>query len=434
MEILILLILILLNGILALSEIAIVSAKKSKLNAAVKRGDIGAKTALKLAENPSRFLSTVQIGITLIGILTGVYSGENLTRSLEMWLNKLEPIQPHSHSVAVTIVVVAITFFSLVLGELVPKRIGLAMPETIAGIMSKPMFLLSRITAPFIWLLSNTTEFIVKLFGLGKSTENQVTEEEIKAIISEGTEAGAIEEIEQDIVENVFHMGDRRIRSLMTPRIDVVWLNVDDSNFEIKEKIKASVHTIFPVAEGDVDKILGVVFVKDLLASSFDKEDVNLRKHLKTPLFIPENIKAFKVLEKFKESKMHFAVVLNEFGGVSGIATMNDLLETLVNDVDEEYENDKEIVERADGSYLIDASIPFPDFLRYFEVGNVHEEELNQYNTLGGLVFNLSRSIPQVGAKFVWKGFHLEVLDMDGRRIDKVLVSKPEEPTVILED
>ncbi len=430
MEILILFFLIILNGIFALSEISIVSAKKSKLSGAIKRGDSGAKVALKLAENPSRFLSTVQIGITLIGILTGVYSGEKITNDFEAWLIQFEAIKPYAHTLAITLVVVAITFFSLVLGELVPKRIGMSMPETIASIMSKPMLLLSRITAPFIWLLSGSTDFLVKLLGFSKSNENQVTEEEIKAIINEGTEVGAIDEIEQDIVENVFHMGDRRIRSLMTPRIDVVWLNLTESADDTKRKIKESVHTIFPVCDGDIDKLAGVVFVKDLLASSFDREEINLKKHLKNPLFIPENIKAFKVLEKFKDTKMHFAVVLNEFGGVSGIATMNDLLETLVNDVDEEYEKDKDIVERADGSYLIEASIPFADFIRYFEVENVDEEELNHYNTLGGLVFHLSRSIPQAGARFTWRSYTIEVLDMDGRRIDKVLISKTTEENI----
>lgn len=413
-----------------MSEIAIVSVRKTRLQSAIKKGDGTAKTALKLAENPTRFLSTVQIGITLIGILTGIYSGEKITNDLEAWLSRFNLLAEYHHSIAISIVLICITFFSLVLGELVPKRIGMSRPELIALLMAKPMYLISRITSPFIWLLSVTTDIIVKIFNLKPSVNDQVTEEEIKAFINESAEAGNIEEIEQDIVENVFHMGDRRIGSLMTPGINVTWLDLNETSEKNKEKIKLAKHSVFPVCLANIDKILGIVHVKELLAAEFEKQPFDLKKHLKNPLFVPQNIKAFNVLEKFKETKTFFAIVVDEYGGVMGIVTMNDLLETLVEDADEEYEKDNDIVERANGSFLVDASIPFPDFVRYFEIDLNKEEEVNEFNTLGGLMFSLARSIPKTGAQFYWKGYVLEVADMDGRRIDKVLISRgvaPEE-------
>lgn len=409
-----------------MAEISIISARKSRLNADVKRGDSNAKTVLKLADNPSRFLSTVQIGITLIGILTGVYSGEKIAKDLEVFLQQFPSIAPYSHSISITIIVIIITFFSLVLGELVPKRIGLARPELISKILAMPMFYLSRVISPFIWLLSGTSELIVKLFNLKPSSAEQVTEEEIKAIIHEGTETGAIQEIEQDIVENVFHMGDRRIGSLMTHRNDITWLDENAVIEKNKEKIKSSIHSVFPICTGELDKMTGIVHVKDLLAAEFNNEPFEPKKYLRSPLFIPENIKAFKVLEKFKETKIHFAVVVDEFGSISGIVTMNDLLETLVGDVEEEFEKEKDIIDRADGTFLVDASVPFPDFVRYFEIDLSDEDEMNEFNTVGGLVFNLARSIPKTGSKFSWKGYSLEVIDLDGRRIDKLMVKKEE--------
>lgn len=268
-----------------------------------------------------------------------------------------------------------------------------------------------------------------KLINLRAASSSKVTEEEIKAIINEGTESGTIEEIEQDIVENLFNMSDRRIGTLMTPRIDITWLDLNEPDKTTKEKIKQSIHTCFPVCSGSIDKILGVVFVKDLLASQLDNEILDLKKHIKPPLYIPENIKVFKVLEKFKESKIHFAVVVDEFGGVIGVVTMNDLLDVLMDDVGKKEEEETDIVKRADGTYLVDSSIPFPDFVRYFEIETTDEQELNEYNTLGGLVFNLAREIPKTGAKFFWKGFSFEVIDMDGRRIDKLLVKREQFPS-----
>ncbi len=266
-----------------------------------------------------------------------------------------------------------------------------------------------------------------KLNAQSSASSSQVTEEEIKAIINEGTESGAIQEIEQDIVENVFLMGDRKIRSLMVPVVNIDWLDLNDTDLENKEKIKQSFHSIFPIGDGNIDKIESIVFMKDLLVAEYNNEPFNLKKHAKTPLFFPQNSKAFKVLEKFKETNMHFAVVVNEFGGTIGIVTMKDILETLVHNAGEEFADGNDIIERADGSWLIDSSIPFADLVAHLRIEPSGDKELNEINTLGGLVFNLARSIPKTGDKFYWKGHTFEVVDMDGRRIDKVLVSKEKE-------
>ncbi len=429
MDLLFLLILILLNGVFAMSEIALATARKSRLTADAKKGDRRAVTAMELAGNPSRFLSTVQIGITVIGILTGIISGKRIAGDLEHWLQQAGLPAAYSGQVALTLVVVAVTFFTLVLGELVPKRLGMARPEMMARLTAGPMNLLSKLVAPFIWVLSGTTNLIVRLFNLKARASDQVTEEEVKAIVNVGTEAGTIDEIEQDIVENVFHLGDRRIGSLMTPRIDIVWLDLQKDNAENKKRVKNSIHSVFPVCAGDLDKMAGIVHVKDLLAAEFSEKPFNMRDRLRKPLFVPENIKAFKVLEKFNDTNVHFAVVVDEFGSIAGVVTMNDLLEALVGDVEEEYEKDRDIVDRGDGSYIVDASIPFPDFVRYFEIDVAGEDELNEFNTLGGLVFSLARTIPVTGARFPYKGFTFEVLDLDGRRIDKLMLIKEDTDT-----
>jgi len=427
MDLLLLLILFFLNGLFAMSEMAIATARKSKLSTDARKGDRLSMTALRMAEEPSRFLSTIQIGITVTGILTGILSGQRIAARLDHWLQVLGVGAQHSATVSLVLVVAFVTFFSLILGELVPKRLGMARPEFIARLMARPMDWISRLASPFIWVLSGATDLVAGMFGIRSSAADQVTEEEIKAIISEGTEAGTIEEIEQDIVENVFHLGDRRIGSLMTPRIDIAWLDLRATERANKERIKASIHSMFPVCSGDLDKMAGMVHVKDLLAAEFNEEAFDLRKHLRTPLYVPENIKAFKVLEKFNETNVHFAVVVDEFGSIAGLVTMNDLLDALVGDVEEEYEKEREIVDRGDGSFIVDASVPFPDFVRYFEIAVADGEELNEFNTVGGLVFSLARTIPATGARYRWKGYTLEVLDLDGRRIDKLMVKKEED-------
>ena len=419
MEIFIILALILLNGIFSMAEIALVSARKARLEAQANKGSKEAREALNLSNRPDTFLSTVQIGITLIGILLGIVSGERLTENLATWLSKFEWLKGYSHGLATTIIVIIITYFSLVFGELVPKRLGLTYPEAIAKFMARPMRWLSWIAHPFVLLLTTSTHFITRIFSI-KSKDNQVTEEEIKAMISEGTEHGAIEEAEQKIIERVFHLGDRNITSLMTHRSDIIWFSTDDNEEKIKEKIISEPHSIYPICEEDIDNLKGVVSIKDLYIS----DDLTLFRDLMKPaLFLPENVSAYTVLEKFKESKFHTCFIVDEYGSVKGMITLNDILEGIVGDIPEQHIEDYGIVKREDGSFLIDAQIPFYDFLTYFQRTEYMNEGDQEFNTLAGFVLHQLEHIPHTGEKLDWKGFHFEIIDMDAQRIDKVMVT-----------
>lgn len=417
MELFIILFLILLNGVFAMSEIAMVSARKSRLETAAKRGDKSAKQALSLIQNPGRFLSTVQIGITLIGILTGIYSGEKIEDDLVHFLGGFPGLKLYAKPLATSIIVVTLTFFSLVLGELVPKRIGLSMPENISKTLAFPMYWLSVITSPFIWLLTVTSDFIIKIFPIKSTAENKVTEEEIKAILQEGTDGGAIEEIEQDIVERVFSLGDRKVVSLMTHRNDTVMLKTTDNVHSIRETVNREMHSIYPVLNMDAD-IVGIVLLKDLFRH-INEPDFKLNDHIKQPQFFTENISGYEALKQFKTTKMHHAIVVDEFGQMQGLVTMNDLLEALVGDVSDFYGSEFTFVQRADGSWLIDGQYPFPDFLRQFDLEDVVEE--HSFNTVSGLILHEIRRIPVAGDTLLWLNFKIEIVDMDGARIDKVL-------------
>ncbi|WP_298299605.1 hemolysin family protein [Hydrotalea sp.] len=423
-EILIIFFLILLNGVFAMAEIAMVSSRKSRLEAAARKGDKPAKKALELSRNPSRFLSTVQIGITLIGILTGIYSADKIEDDFNSYLHTFELLKPYSETLAITLIVIILTFFSLVLGELVPKRIGLTMPETITKILSYPMYIISVIAAPFIWLLAFTTDLLLKILNIKKSNESHVTEEEIKSIIQEATETGAVQEIEQDIVENVFYLGDRTINTLMTQRMDIDWLNINDSLEKIKLKITSSTHKSFPVCRENIDNVAGMVYSKDILNALLLNELFELEKLLKPPLFLTKNTAGYKALERFKESKQQIALVVDEFGGVQGILTMNDLVDTLVGDFVKQLHEKKEIIPRDDGSFLVDALVPLPEFARYFEIEIAEDKTLSQVITVGGLVLHFGKKIPHTGDKLKWENLSIEIVDMDGRRIDKILVKK----------
>jgi len=422
-EILLILGLILLNGLFSMAEIALVSARKARLEAQANKGDKRAKEALELANHPDTFLSTVQIGITLIGILTGILSGEKLKSDFVAFLNRFDSIADYSNGIATAIIVIIITYFSMVLGELVPKRLGLARPEAIAKFMARPMHILSRITHPFIWLLSNSTYVIVKLFNI-KTKDNQVTEEEIKAIISEGTEQGTIEEAEQEIIERVFHLGDRTITSLMTHRSDLIWFELNDNEAAIKEKILQEPHSVYPICDGQIDNIQGVVSIKDL----FVTDDLTLFKDImQPPLYVPENNTAYQVLEKYKQSKIHSCFIIDEYGSLLGMITLNDILEAIIGDIPEQHIDDYEIVEREDGSYLVDAQIPFYDFLSRFDKTEWMNEGEQEFDTLAGFILHQLKRIPKTGDKLEWEGFSLEIIDMDAQRIDKVLVNVSKE-------
>ena len=423
MELIIIACLILLNGLFSMAEIALVSARKARLEAQAAKGDQKAAEALKLANHPDLFLSTVQIGITLIGILTGIYSGEKMTGGIENFLNGFPVLAPYSKGLATAGVVMIITYFSLVFGELVPKRIGLSRPETIAKAVAQPMRIVSLITYPFIWLLTKSTFLITKIFNI-KPKDGQVTEEEIKAIINEGTEQGTLEETEQEIIERVFHLSDRNITSLMTHRSDIVWFEMNDTEEMIKEKILKEPHSIYPICDGVIDSIKGVISMKDLYTN---KDDVPFKDLMRPALFVPENNTAFRVMEKFKESQLHSCFIVDEYGSVLGMITIKDILEAIVGDMPQLDDEDYEVVEREDGSYLVDAQIPFYDFLTYFDKADWMNEGEQEFDTLAGFILHKLKRIPEVANTLHWKGFDLEVLDMDGHRIDKVLVNISDE-------
>ncbi len=419
-QVLVILLLIILNGLFSMAEIALVSARKARLEGQAAKGDIDAARALKLANHPDTFLSTVQIGITLIGVLTGIFSGENFKIPLTKWLAQFSMLSPYSNSIATTIIVITITYLSLVLGELVPKRIGLSNPEGIAKSVAIPMGILSKVTFPIIWLLSKSSYLLVRLLNI-KVNENQVTEEEIKAIISEGTEQGTIEEAEQEIIERVFHLSDRNITSLMTHRSDIEWIDGNKTVGDIRSAFKDLIHSIYPVCDENIDHIKGVVSIKDLFSAS---ENATIFSVMKDAMYVPENNTAYQVLEKFKQSKIHHCFIVDEYGSVQGLMTLNDILEAIVGDIPQEEDEAYEIVEREDGTYLIDAQIPFYDFLSHFDKTDWMEIGEQDFNTLAGFIIHHLERIPKTGDLLKWKSFQFEIVDMDNHRIDKVLVTK----------
>jgi putative hemolysin len=403
-----------------MSEIALISSRKSRLETAAKKGSKSAKTALDLANSPNKFLSTVQIGITLIGILTGIYSGDKITEDVEYFVSGFEAITPYAHSVAVGIVVVVLTFFSLVLGELLPKRIGLNHPESIAKAMAMPMKVISIITAPFIWLLTTSTEFLLKILQIKPTADGKVTEEEIKAIIKEGTEVGEVQEIEQDIVERVFHIGDRKVNSLMTHRSSMVYLSMDDTLDEIKTKVLDELHSVYPVCEDNLDEVVGVVFLKDLFAN-FEKGNFDLRSIAKEPAYFIEHTSAYKALENFKKSKVHYAFVTDEYGVFQGIITLNDILEALVGDASDFDDDEYKLIANEDGSWLVDGQYSLHDFLTYFDMDELTTDY--EVTTVSGFIITELGAIPKEGDKLIWNKLEFEAQKMDGVKIDKVLIT-----------
>ncbi len=420
MELVILLFLIFLNGILSMSEIALVSARKSRLQYLARKGNKQAKRALDLSNRPDRFLSAIQIGITLVGILLGVFSGNEIAEDLQAIISRVGFLEEQSSGIAITLVVLLVTFFSLVLGELVPKQIGLAMPERIARIMAGPVNFFSMVARPFIWLLSISTRGVIRLMGIRPSDEGKVTEEEIKSIVEEGTRYGEVQEVERDIVDRVFILGDTSVKSLMTYKSDLIWLDISENRDSIREKVSEKLHTIYPVANGSLDNLVGAVSLKDLF-TQLGKPGFSLKSCAREPNFIPENTTAYDAIRQFRNKKIFYALVVDEYGSVEGMITVSDILESLVGEVspaEEEYQ----ILQRADGTWLVDGQYPFHEFLNYFDLQELYED--NRYNTLSGLILDKLGFIPKAGDRLTWMGFEIEIMDMDRVRIDKVLVSK----------
>ncbi|MEH2149961.1 hemolysin family protein [Nostoc sp.] len=422
-EILIILVLIIANGVFSMSEMAIVSARKVRLQQLANQGDVKAKAALKLAESPNHFLSTVQVGISLIGILTGAFGGATIANRLAIYVKRVPLLAPYSEPVSFGIVVLLITYFSLIVGELVPKRLALNNPERIASIVAIPMQALAAIASPVVFLLSASTDLILRLLGITASTEPQVTEEEIKILIEQGTEAGTFEEAEQDMVERVFRLGDRPVSYLMTPRPDIVWLDLDDTAEENRQKMVDSAYSRYPVCQGGLDNVLGVIPVTDLLARSFRGEALDLTVGLRQPVFVPESTRGLKVLELFKQTITHMALVVDEYGVIQGLVTLNDIMSEIVGDVPSTDGQDQpQAVQREDGSWLLDGMLPVEEFLELFGMEEWESEERGSYQTLGGFVITHLGRIPAAADYFEWQSMRIEVMDMDGNRVDKVLV------------
>ena len=418
-EILIILLLILFNGIFAMSEIAIISARKIKLSSLAKKGSKGAKVALKLANDPDRFLSTIQIGITLIGILTGIYSGAALSGKFAGLLVEVGVPASLAQPVAQTVIVIIVTMLSIIFGELVPKRIGMSVAERASTAIARPMALLSRVAAPFVWILAKSTEGIISLLGI-KDAESKITEEDIKSIVQEGKNSGAVQEVEQDIVERVFLMGDLKVSSLMTHRSDLVVLDTRMTAEEIRKSLQEHLYEAYPLIDRKLDNILGVVALKDLIFHLND-DPICLNDFKRPAVYFYENMSVYRALEQMREKQTSQALICDEFGRLMGIITLRDILEGLVGTI-ERPTVEPDIVKRKDAEgWLVDGQCSFYDFLTYFEREDLYDHK-QSYSTLAGLIIELLSHIPHAGERVEWNGFSMEIVDMDGARVDKVLV------------
>ncbi|MHC1729458.1 MAG: hemolysin family protein [Syntrophobacteraceae bacterium] len=419
-------ILIVLNGLFAMSEFAVVSSKKSRLQHRAEEGDSRAGVALKLAGNPTRFLATTQIGITLVGVLSGAFGGASIAKILAQPLSSVPLIGQYSDTIALTVVVGLITYFSL-LSELIPKRIALSSPEGIASAVAGPMALLSRIASPIIQILSISTEFVLRTVRFRPEKEQVVTEEEIRILIGQATVAGIFHEAEQDMVERVFRLGDRRVGVMMTPRDKIVWLDVNESPEKLRRKITRSHYSRFPISQGRVGNVLGIVNVRDLAVGCLNGKRLDLRGSMRKPLFVHESTHALKVLELFKESGLRLALVIDEYGTIEGIVTLSDILEAIVGDItSSEVSEEPRIVKRADESWLVDGMLPIDELKDHFEIRKLPGERAGLFRTLSGFAMANLKRIPVAGDWFDCCGYRFEVVDMDRRRVDKVLVRKLE--------
>lgn len=422
-EILTILLLILANGLFVMSELAIVSSRKVRLQQLAERGDAKARAALELASSPNQFLGTVQIGITLLTILSGAYGEETIAKRLTPILSSIPLQEDYKRQLAKGLAILIITYLTLIIGELVPKRLALSRPEPIASVVAIPMQMLARIGSPIVYLLTISTETVLRLLGSKPSTEPQVTEEEIRVLIEQGTEEGTFEEAEQDMVERVFRLGDRPVSSFMTPRPDIVWLDLEDTAQENRQKIIDGGYSRYPVCQGGLDNVLGIIPVTGLLARSFCNEQLDLTVGLLQPTYVPESTRGLKVLELFKQTITHMALVVDEYGVIQGIVTLNDVMIEIVGDVPSiDDQEDPEIVQREDGSWLLDGMLSVDEFFELFDIEELSAEDRGSYQTLGGFVITHLGRIPSAADHFEWQDMRFEVMDMDGNRVDKVLV------------
>lgn len=410
-----------------MAEIAIVSSKKSKLEQQAQKGDVKARTALNLAKEPSTFLSTIQVGITMIGVFTGAFGGATLSAYLAQYLRQIPLLSPvYADAISFVLIVVIITYISIILGELVPKRIAMSNPESIAKTLAFPMVWFYNITSPFVRLLAFTTDLILSLFGIKKGAyEEPVTEEEIKIMISEASIAGVIEKAEEDIINKIFKLGDHKARDIMTPQSEVDWLDADDSFKKLIATIKKANHSHFPVFKETKDNILGFVHAKDLLEKWTKDPDIPLSEMVTKPLYILESAKILKILEMFRKHNTHIAVVVDEYGSFEGIMTVNDIFESIVGEIPDEKEaGDPRVVRRDESSWLVDGILSVDEFKERFKIKHMWQENEDDYQTVGGFVMNYLGRVPEEGDKFEWDMFRFEVMDMDNNRVDKILLTR----------
>lgn len=431
MEIIIVLLLLVVNGVFAMAEIAIVSARKSKLAQLAQEGSKNAQAALELAQSPNRFLSTVQIGITFVGIFAGAYGGETIAVNLGNGLKSIPVIAPYSEELGLFIVVAVITYFSLIIGELVPKRLALNNPEKIASLVARPMNTLSSITSPLVSLLGISTEVILRVLGMKPNNQPTVSEEEVRMLIREGARVGIFNLAEKDIVERTLRLGDKKLNTLMTPRKEIVWLDADSSFKTLRSKIAKNPRSHFPVCGDSLDKVIGVVRTEDLLTEFLVEGKIDLKKSLQKPLFVPENMEALKVLELFKKSGIHMALIINEYGSVLGLLSLTDVLEEIVGDIPALNElEEQEIMKREDGSFLVDGLVSIDEFKEHFHIQKLPGEHSGAFHTIGGFVMNRLGRIPVLGDNFDLDSYYFEVMDMDGNRIDKILIKSSQKKKV----
>jgi len=429
MDFTLLVFLILLNGLFAMSEMALSASRKARLQVMAESGEPGAQAAMDLHDNPTKFLSTVQIGITSIGVLNGIVGEAAFSAPLAMWLSQTFPMTPRAAEITATgLVVVMITMLTIVFGELVPKRVGQMYPETVASLVSRPMNWLSTATRPLVAFLSISTNTVLRLFGIRGGPSRSVTSEEIAASLEEGVDAGVIEAQEHQMVRNVFRLDDRQIGSMMIPRAEIVWLDVADATPAMLETIATSGHTRFPVCRGSLDDVQGVLNAARLLLPLAQGRPVDITQHMQPPVFVPETLSGMELLEHFRVSRTDLVFVVDEYGAVQGVITERDLLEAITGEFGAPSDEDAWAVRRADGSWLLDGLIPVPELKDRLELKELPEEGRGRYNTLAGMIMLLLGRLPRTADTVEWEGWRFEVVDLDGKRVDKVLVARIEQP------
>ena len=423
LELLLILLLVLLNGAFAMSELAIVSARRSRLIAMQRRGSAGAAAALALADDPQRFLPTVQVGITLVGILAGAFGGARLSGGIAQPLAAVPGIGPFAQEIAFALVVLLITYLSLIMGELVPKQLALRHPERLAALVARPLTWLARATAPVIWLLSNSSALVLRLFGRHTPADQAVTEEEVKAMVAEGATSGAIETEERHMIERVLRLADKPVRALMTPRTELDWLDRTAPAADVAARLRASPVTRFVVADGRVDNVVGVVAAKDLLDQMLAGAPVSVQAALRQPLVLPDTLSALDALERLRADPIGIALVMDEYGSFEGVVTASDLLEAIVGELGAaEPAESQPAVQRHDGSLLLDGMMPSDELKARLELPDLPRE--GTYHTVAGLMLALLQRVPKEGDRIAWAGWRFEIVDMDGRRVDKVLATR----------